>query len=102
MGQPDLNNNLSRIYNTLQEIKLELVSRSGLVPQISYIGESSNFYIVFAVTNHNLQKELLSLISSDNLTDKDLQQYKDKFVNLFMILHHKYITNYLKFNWNWD
>lgn len=94
---------MASILKTLKELRLEVISRSGLIPQKSYIGHSSTFDIIWEVTSQEFINDLINIIleNYDDL-DKALQEYTDKFVNKFMILHHKLVVEPSKYNWNWD
>ena len=91
------------ILKTLKELRLEVISRSGLVPQQSYVGHSSIFDVLWEVTSQKLMKHIIDILQGDyDDLDKALQEYKDEFVNEFMILHHEHVVEPSKFNWNWD
>lgn len=97
------NKTAKAILKTLKELRLEVISRSGLVPQKSYAGHKSTFDMILEVTSRELMGDIIN-IAQENYDDLDkaLQEYKDKFVNRFMTLHHEYIVRPSKYNWNWD
>lgn len=94
---------LKAIQKMLKELRLEVISRSGLVPRESYVGNSSTFDVLWETTSYTLMYSFMDIILGkyDNL-DRALQEYKDTFVNEFMTLHHKLVVTPSKFNWNWD
>lgn len=103
LGTQEQNKTAKAILKTLKELRLEVISRSGLIPRESYVGHSSAFDLIWEVTSQELMGDIINIIQEnyDNL-DKALQEYKDKFVNRFMTLHHEYIVRPSKYNWNWD
>lgn len=100
---PEQNKTAKTILKTLKELRLEVISRSGLVPQKSYVGHSSTLDIIWEVTSQELMGDIINIIQGnyDDL-DKALQEYKDNFVNRFMTLYHEHIVRPSKYNWNWD
>lgn len=96
------NEQASAILKMLKELRLEVISRSGLVPRKSYIGHSSTFDIIWEVTSQELMGDIISILQGCDNLDKALQDYKDKFVNKFMVLHHEHVVRPSKYHWNWD
>ena len=91
------------IVKMFDEARFEIISRSGLVPQKSYLGNSSMFDLIWEVTNYELIEDIANILERNyNNLNKALQEFKDKFVNMFMTLHHNHVVKYSKFNWNWD
>lgn len=100
---PEQNKTAKAILKTLKELRLEVISRSGLVPQKSYVGHSSTLDIIWEVASQELMGDIINIIQGnyDDL-DKALQEYKDNFVSKFMTLHHEHVVRPSKYNWNWD
>lgn len=97
------NKTAKAILKILKELKLELTSRSGLVPRKSYVGHSSTFDVISTVTSQELVGDIIDIIKENyNDLDKALQEYKDNFVSRFMTLHHEHVVKPSKYNWNWD
>lgn len=94
-------NALNKLFKVYDEAKLEVISRSGLVPQKSYIGESSSFDIILEVASYKFVNKFIAILHGDYNLD-DTLEYKDEFINHFMTLHHDYVVSRSKFNWNWD
>lgn len=84
-----------------KDIKLEIISKSGIVPRKSYVGHSSTFDLLWEITCLKLFREGLDVSNMSNLKEF-AEKYKNNFINTFMSLHHKYIVEPTKFNWNWD
>ena len=85
-----------KLCQTIKDIRYEIMSRSGLIHY-----DESVLDVVFEVTCDKLIEDLHNIIKG-NYSDLDetLKEYKDKFVNLSMILHHELVTKYYHFNWN--
>lgn len=97
------NKQAKAILKMLKELRLEVISRSGLVPRRSYVGYSSTFDLTWEVTSQELMENIINIIRGDyDDLDKALQEYKDNFVSKFMALHHEHIVKPSKYNWNWD
>lgn len=97
------NKQAKAILKMLKELRLEVISRSGLVPRRSYVGHSSTFDLIWEVTSQELMENIINIIRGDyDDLDKALQEYKDNFVSKFMALHHEHIVKPSKYNWNWD
>ena len=88
------------VLKELDKLKLEVISRSGLVPRSSHVRESSTFDIIWEITCYELRYKLKSIcIKQDTAA---LEDYKEDFVNKFMNLLHRHVVAPTKFNWNWD
>lgn len=101
--QVPTNGIIKAIRKTLNELKLDLVSRSGLVPRESYVGDSSTFDLIWSVTEQTYITDIINIIEGKvPSVEKTLQEFKDNFTNKFMTLFHEIVVRPSKFNWNWD
>lgn len=94
---------MKAIKKTLEELKLDLVSRSGLPARPSCVGESSMFDLIWSVTEQEYITDIISIIEGKvPSVEKALQEFKDNFTNRFMVLLHEIAVRPSKYNWNWD
>ncbi len=97
------NKQAKAISKMLKELRLEIISRSGLIPRKSYVEHSSTFDMIWEFAIQELMDDMIDIIRGDyDDLDKALQEYKDNFVSKFMALHHEHIVKPSKYNWNWD
>lgn len=81
---------MKAIKKTLEELKLDLVSRSGLPAHPSCVGESSMFDLIWSVTEQEYIADIINIIEGKVPSiEKALQEFKDNFTNRFMTLHTK-------------
>lgn len=91
------------IKKTLEELKLDLVSRSGLPAHPSCVGESSMFDLIWSVIEQVYIADIISIIEGKvPSVEKALQEFKDNFTDRFMVLLHGIVVRPSKYNWNWD
>lgn len=94
---------MKTIKKTLEVLRLNLLSRSGLPARPSCVGESSTFDLIWSVTEQEYISDIINIIEDKvPSVEKALQEFKDNFTNRFMALLHEIAVRPSKFNWNWD
>lgn len=97
--QVPTDNIFKKIKKILDELRLDLVSRSGLSPRTSYIGDSSTFELIWTVVEQEYITDIINILEGKvSSVEKALQEFKDNFTNRFMILHHEIIVKHRKSN----
>ena len=84
---------LNKIYNLIEDARLECLSRSGMIDWNYTGGDVSNFSVIF----------LAAVIETiKNITKEEIlaEILKNKIVSKFMTYQHKMIVEKQHFNWN--
>lgn len=89
----------SAIIKALQELRLDLISRTGMSDRDTS-GDGSNFDVIWIAVGHELGSMLTKLFATCNTLEEVINKYTDEFRNKFMTWQHEMIVVPRKFNWN--